>query len=123
VTGLNDYKHSDNTTKKGQVKSYLHSCRTPVETQLQGTYANDRFSVNGSVTFSFNQGGFSSPDSTKAAQGVSGRIILKLQYAAPEQKLTFNIRSEQTDGEYLWGKFYSNLSGQKASLAADGTFF
>jgi hypothetical protein len=93
-----------------------------VETRLQGTYANDRPSLNGSVTFSFNQGGFSSPDSAKAAQGVSGRIILKLQYA-PEQKLTFNIRSEQADGEYLWGKFYSNLSGQKASLAADGTLF
>jgi hypothetical protein len=91
-----------------------------VETRLQGTYANDRPSLNGSVTFSFNQGGFSSPDSAKAAQGVSGRIILKLQYA-PEQKLTFNIRSEQADGEYLWGKFYGNLSGQKASLAADGT--
>ncbi|MFI5340890.1 MAG: hypothetical protein ACHQ7N_13765, partial [Candidatus Methylomirabilales bacterium] len=93
-----------------------------VETQLQGTYANDRPSLHGSVTFSFTQGGFSSPDSTKAAQGVSGRIILKLQYAAPDQKLTFNIRSEQTDGEYLWGKFYTNLSGQEASLAADGTF-
>jgi hypothetical protein len=93
-----------------------------VETQLQGTYANDRPSLDGRVTFSFKQGGFSSPDSTKAAQGVSGRIILKLQYA-PEQKLTFNIRSEQADGEYLWGKFYSNLSGQKASLAADGTLF
>lgn len=93
-----------------------------VETQLQGTYAKDRPSLNGRVTFSFKQGGFSSPDSTKAAQGVSGRIILKLQYA-PEQKLSFNIRSEQGDGEYLWGKFYSNLSGQKASLIADGTLF
>ncbi len=91
------------------------------ETQLQGTYANGRPSLKGSVTFSFNQGGFNSPDSTKAAQGVTGKIVLKLQYAAPEQKLTFDIRSEQTDGEYLWGKFYTNLSGQKAFLAADGT--
>ncbi len=94
-----------------------------VETQLQGTYANDRLGLNGNVTFSFSQGGFSSPDSTKAAQGVSGRLILKLQYAAPEQKLTFNIRSEQRDGEYLWGKYYTNLAGQEASLAADGAFF
>ena len=94
-----------------------------VETQMQGTYANGRPSLDGSVTFSFSQGGFSSPDSTKAAQGVSGRIILKLQYAAPEQKLAFDIRSEQRDGEYLWGKYYSNLAGQKAFLAADGNFF
>lgn len=94
-----------------------------VETQLQGTYANDRPSLNGRVTFSFSQGGFSSPDSTKAAQGVSGKIILKLQYAAPDQKLAIKIESEQRDGEYLWGKYYSNLAGQRASLAADGTFF
>jgi hypothetical protein len=94
-----------------------------VETQLQGTYANDRPSLTGTVTFSFTQGGFSSPDGTKAAQGVSGRLILKLQYAALDQKLAFNIRSEQRDGEYLWGTYYSNLAGQQASLTADGTFF
>lgn len=94
-----------------------------VEAQLQGTYANDQPSLKGSVTFSFNQGGFNSPDSTRAAQGVTGKIVLKLQYAAPEQKLTFGIRSEQADGEYLWGKFYTNLSGQKATLAADGILF
>ncbi len=92
-----------------------------VETALQGTYANDRLSLTGNVMFSFRQGGFSSPDSTKAAQGVSGRLILKLHYAAPERKLAFKIDSEQRDGEYLWGKYYSNLAGQKASLGADGT--
>jgi len=94
-----------------------------VETRLRGTYANDRPSLDGSVTFSFSQGGFSSPDNTKAAQGVAGKIILKLQYAAPEQKVAINIQSEQRDGEVLWDKYYSNLVGQKASLAADGTFF
>jgi len=91
-----------------------------VETRLDGTYPGDRPSFNGSVTFSFSQSGFSSPDSSKAAQGVSGKIILKLQYAAPD-KLAFNIRSEQHDGEYLWGKYYTNLAGQKVSLATDGT--
>lgn len=94
-----------------------------VETQVQGTYANEQLSLNGTVTFSFSQGGFSSPDSTKAAQGVSGRIILKLQYAAPERKLSFDIRSEQNGGEVLWGRYYSNLAGEKASLAADGNLF
>ena len=97
--------------------------RGAVETGLQGTYADGQPAFSGNVTFSFSQGGFSSPDSTRAAQGVSGKIILKLQYAAPEQKLGFSIRSEERDGEYLWGKYYSNLAGQKASLAADGALF
>ena len=94
-----------------------------VETQMQGTYANDQLSLNGNLTFSFNQGGFSSPDSTKAAQGVSGRIVLKLQYAAPERKLAFEFRSEQQNSEVLWGKYYGNFAGEKASLAADGNLF
>jgi hypothetical protein len=94
-----------------------------VEAGLQGTYPDGQAAFSGTVTFSFRQGGFSSPDSTKAAQGVSGKIILKLQYVAPEQKLGFSIRSEEQDGEYLWGKYYSNLAGQKASLAADGALF
>lgn len=92
-----------------------------VETDLQGTYAAGQPSFSGNLTFSFSQSGFSSPDSTKAAQGVSGKIILKLQYASPERKLAFSIRSEERDGEYLWGKYYSNLAGQEASLTADGS--
>jgi hypothetical protein len=94
-----------------------------IETQLHGAFASEGPPLTGTVTFSFTQGGFSSPDSTKAAQGVSGKLILKLLYAAPDQKLAFNIRSEQRDGEYLWGTYYSNLTGQQASLAADGTLF
>jgi hypothetical protein len=91
-----------------------------VETELRGTYAHGQPSFSGNVTFSFSQGGFSSPDSTKAAQGVSGKIILKLQYAGPEKKLAFNIDSDERDGEYLWGKYYGDLAGQKMSLVADG---
>jgi hypothetical protein len=91
-----------------------------VETELRGTYAYGQPSFSGNVTFSFSQGGFSSPDSTKAAQGVSGKIILKLQYAAPEKKLAFNISSDERDGEYLWGQYYGDLAGQRMSVAADG---
>ena len=94
-----------------------------VETQIQGSYGNQGPSFDGSVMFSFSQGGFSSPDSTKAAQGASGKIILKLQYAAPDQKLTMHLQSGQDDGEYLWGKYYTNLAGQKASLEAEADFF
>jgi hypothetical protein len=91
-----------------------------VETELQGTYGAGRPSFSGNVIFSFREGGFSSPDGTTAAQGASGKVILKLQYASPEQKLAFNVRWEERDGEYLRGKYYRNLAGQKASLVADG---
>ncbi len=93
-----------------------------VETALKGTYANAQPSLSGTLTFSFSQGGFSSPDNTKAAQGVSGKIILKLQYAAPDQKVAFSLRSEGQGGELLWGELYSNLAGQAAVFATDGRY-
>jgi hypothetical protein len=91
-----------------------------VETELQGTYVSGQPSFSGQVTLSFSRGGFSSPDSTTAAQGMTGRIVLKLQYAPPGQKVAFSIRSEESGGEYLWGKYYGNLAGKAASMAADG---
>jgi len=94
--------------------------RGGVETELQGTYAKDQLAFNGNVAFSFSQGGFSSPDGTKAAQGMNGKIVLKLQRAAPGQTLSFDLRSEGQGGEYLWGGHYNNLADQRASLAADG---
>jgi len=94
-----------------------------VETQVRGTLANEQPSLDGTMTFSFTQGGFSSPDSTKAAQGISARLVLGLAYVAAERKLAFTVRGEQRDGEYLWGTYYSNLGGRVASLTTDGAFF
>ena len=104
----------------GEYHAWTTQGKGAVETELQGTYANGQPSFSGRVTLSFSQGGFSSPDSTTAAQGVSGKIILKLQYASPEEKLAFSIRGEERDGEFLWGKYYGNLAGQEASLSVDG---
>ncbi len=94
-----------------------------VETEVRGALANAQPSLSGTMTFSFTQGGFSSPDSTKAAQGISARLVLGLTYVAPERKLAFTMRGEQRDGEYLWGTYYSNLGGRMASLTTDGAFF
>jgi hypothetical protein len=91
-----------------------------VATEVQGTYAGDRPGLQGQVTFTFSQGGFSSPDSTTAAQGVSGRIILKLRYAPSDERLAVNLHTEQQGGEYLWKTFYGNLEGKQASLTAEG---
>ena len=101
--------------------SWTTQGRGAVETDLQGTYVSGHPSFSGNVTLSFNQGGFSSPDSTKAAQAASGKIILKLRYASLDQKLAFNVRWEERDGEYLWGRYYSNLAGETAVLVVDGT--
>jgi hypothetical protein len=94
--------------------------RGGVEAEATGTYAKDQLAFSGSVAFSFSEGGFSSPDGSKAAQGMNGKILLKLQRAAPGQAISFNLRSEGGGGEFLWGGYYNNFTGQRASLGADG---
>jgi hypothetical protein len=94
-----------------------------IEAQAQGTLGNDRPRLDGIVTVSLVQGGFSSPDSAKAAQGVNGRVVVEFTRVVPEQKLAFHLRAEQRDGEYLWGTYYNNLAGRRASLTMDGAFF
>ena len=104
-----------------EYRTWTAQGRGAVETELQGTYVSGQPSFSGHVTLSFSRGGFSSPDSTTALQGMTGRIVLKLHYAPPGQKVAFAIQSEERGGEYLWGKYYGDLAGQTASMAADGT--
>ncbi len=93
-----------------------------VEAHVDGRFAAGRLSLDGSVVFSISQGGVSSSDGTKAAQGVGGTLVLKLAYVSSERKLHFNVQGEHRDGEYLWGTYYTNLAGRRASLALDGDY-
>jgi hypothetical protein len=92
-----------------------------VETDLQGTYAHGQLALGGRMTVSFSGAGMSSPDGSKAAQGVGGKLVLRLSYGASKERLSFGVRWEQQGGEYLWGPYYGNLAGHAASLDADGT--
>jgi hypothetical protein len=91
-----------------------------VDTELKGTYAGGRLAFDGQVAFSFREGGFSSPDGTQAAQGMNGKLVLKLQRAASDQALSFDLRSDAGGGEFLWGSYYNSFADQRASLGAEG---
>jgi len=93
-----------------------------VEVGAEGRLADGQPSFDGTATFSLTQGGASSPDGTKAAQGMAGGFVLKVVRVSPELKLRFSVRAEQRDGEYLWGTYYNNLSGYRSSLAVDGEY-
>ena len=93
-----------------------------VEIGAEGRFADGQASLDGTAKFSFSQGGFSSPDATKAAQGVAGGLALTVRRISPDQKLRFSVRADQRDGEYLWGTYYSNLAGHHSALVFDGEY-
>jgi len=96
--------------------------RGALEVGADGRFVDGRPSLDGVARFSFTQGGVSSPDGTKAAQGVAGELALTVARGSSEKKLRFKVRAEQRDGEYLWGTYYSNFSGHRSSLAFDGEY-
>ncbi len=94
-----------------------------VETNLNGTYAKERLSLNGTLSFSFSKGGFSSPDAAKAAQDVSGKVILKLQYGGDGESSHSAARSEIAAENFSGRNFTATLPDVNAALTLDGSFF
>jgi hypothetical protein len=94
-----------------------------IETHLKGNYTEKRLSWDGDMILHFKQGEFSSPDGTKAAQGIEGKVILKIHSPSPDKKGNFELSSEIGEGELLWGKYYNNFSGERIKFLSQGSFF
>jgi hypothetical protein len=94
-----------------------------IETHLKGNYTEKRLSWDGDMILNFKQGEFSSSDGTKAAQGIEGKVILKIHSPSPDKKGNFELSSEIGEGELLWGKYYNNFSGERIKFLSQGSFF
>ncbi len=94
-----------------------------IETHLKGNYTEKRLSWAGDMILHFKQGEFSSSDGTKAAQGIEGKVILKIHSPSPDKKGNFELSSEIGEGELLWGKYYNNFSGERIKFFSQGSFF
>jgi len=94
-----------------------------MEAHLEGNYSEQRLSWTGDVVLHLRQGEFSSSDGTKAGQGITGKVILKIQSPPSNKNVNFELSSELGDGEFLYGKFYKDFSGERAKFFAQGNFF
>lgn len=90
-----------------------------METNLEGK----KLSWTGNMTLHFRQGEFSSSDGTRAGQGITGKVILKIHSPTSDKKVNFELSSEVGEGELLWGKFYKDFSGEKVTFFSQGNFF
>ena len=86
-------------------------------------FEGQKLSWAGNLTLHFKEGEFSSPDGTKAGQGIAGKVILKINSSASDKKAQFNLSSEVRVGEFLWGTYYKDFSGEEITFLSQGSFF
>lgn len=96
--------------------------KSTFDVQSRGRQERDALIWNAKAVVDLRSGGFASPDGSKAAEKISGR--LKLQIDAPDQnrKGAFNVRMESAVGEVLWGMYYQDFKGKKVNVSARGAF-
>jgi hypothetical protein len=92
-----------------------------LDASLAGSLASDPV-WKGDVTLTMKDGGFSSPDSTRAGQGLTGKVVLKIRPPEAGPKKQFNLSLEAGGGECLWGSFYKDFKGQRLHMTATGLF-
>jgi hypothetical protein len=91
------------------------------EAQIQGHW-RDALDLTGTCTLHFTEGGFTSADQSRAAQKLTGSVVLKLRSPEGKAPSRFDLSLRTGDGEFLWGKYYRDFKGEEVSLSADGTY-
>jgi hypothetical protein len=96
--------------------------KSTFEVASWGRQDRDALTWKAKAVVDLREGGFASPDGSKAAEKISGR--LKLNIDAPEQnrKGTFDVSMESAIGEFLWGTYYQDFKGKKVNVSAQGAF-
>jgi len=87
--------------------------------RMEGSLGGKTPSISGTLTMDVRKGGFSSPDGSKAAQGITGSVIMNFSVPRGEgREATMKISSQVSSGEYLWGKYYRDLRKEPSKLSS-----
>ncbi len=106
-----------------EYQEWFFNGRGNMEAHLEGNYLHQRLAWTGDVILSFQGAEFSSPDGTKAGQGITGKVVLKIHSLSKDKKVNFQLSSEIGNGEFLWGKYYKDFSGERIIVSSLGNFF
>lgn len=93
-----------------------------LEISMEGDYRDKRIAGSGRLIIEFKEGGFSAPKGDLAGQGVGGRIIMGIEMPQQSERVSFDISSEISLGEFMWGAYYKDFLGQKAFFLSKGSF-
>ncbi|MHB8110972.1 MAG: translocation/assembly module TamB domain-containing protein [Syntrophorhabdaceae bacterium] len=87
--------------------------------RMEGTLAGKTPVITGNAVMDIKKGGFASPDGSKAAQGVDGSIVVNFSFPAGDKDASMKVSSRISSGEYLWGKYYKDLSKEQSRFVSE----
>lgn len=106
----------------GDYRAWTFKGKTGFEIESRGRQEDDALIWDAKAMVDLREGGFASPDSSKAAEKINGKIDLKLDAPGKGRKGSFNFRMDCAGGELLWGTYYQDFKGKKAWISSLGTF-
>ncbi|MFZ3055458.1 MAG: hypothetical protein WA098_01745 [Smithella sp.] len=90
--------------------------------ESRGRQEDDALLWEAKAIVDLREGGFASPDSSKAAEKMNSRIEFNLDAPGKGRKGGFNLNMNCAIGEFLWGTYYQDFKGKKAKISAQGAF-
>jgi len=93
-----------------------------LDVESEGRTAGGATAWKASAVVNLKQGGFASPDSSKAGERITGRIELKLGTPEKGRQGAFAMALEGSGGELLWGTYYQDFKGEKIKVMSRGAF-
>lgn len=102
-----------------EAKKWSIEGRGALKGRMAGTLSGGSPSLSGNITMDIKKGGFASPDGSKAAQGINGLVIMNFTVPRGEKDTSLKVSSRISSGEYLWGKYYKDLSKERAGFSTN----
>lgn len=102
----------------GEAKKWSVQGTGSLKARMEGTLSGKTPSLAGRAEIEMKKGGFSSPDGSKAAQGINGSVIINFSLPRGEKDGSVNMSSVISSGEYLWGKFYKDMTKEASKLSS-----
>lgn len=93
-----------------------------LDVESEGRQAGGATVWKAAAVVDLKQGGFASPDSSKAGERITGRIELKLGSPEKGRQGDFAMTLEGSGGELLWGTYYQDFKGEKVRVVSRGAF-
>ena len=96
--------------------------KSGLDVESQGKRENDTVIWNAKAMINLREGGFASPDGSRAAEKINSKMELKFDAPGNGRKGIFNVDMDCAVGELLWGTYYQDFKGRKAKISSRGTF-